>query len=194
MNGRVAVAALLVVAGCATGRPPSPIISDVPVAPTPEPTPPPPTAPRTILPADDTEDPLIRVLLVSTSEPVELPQPGRVYRAIWNGGADWLWGPLEIELEGDVLWQVGAFGSADAARDVERDLVENLGPSVETSRSPGDDGLVRVRVRWRDAPPKDPAAALSEAGYSGSFCGGRRRTRGCPRSGWAVSKVIQRSF
>jgi stage II sporulation protein D len=176
VKGRLAIAAVLFAAGCATSQTPPPATRDSSTIPLPQPTPPQPPMPSVALPADDTEQPLVRVLLDRTSDTVVFPQPGRVYRAIWDGGADWLWGPLRIEVVGHRLWQVGAFGNADAARDVEKRLALDLGEHVEVRGISGTDGLVRVQVRWQTEPPDDPASLLAASGFPAAFvvaAGGR---------------------
>jgi len=169
VNPRIAAAAVLLAAGCATGRPPSPTTGAATPVATPLPTPLPPRPPAAALPAEDTDPPLIRVLLDRGSEAVELPQPGRAYRASWEGGADWVWGPLVVDVVGDDVWQVGAFRGRDAAREVEERLRRELGSGIDTRSILGDGGLLRVQVVWGGRAPDDAAELLTAAGFSDAF-------------------------
>jgi len=176
LKGCLVIAAVMLAAGCATSRTPPPATRDPSTTPAPKPTPPLPPIPAAALPSDDTAEPLVRVLLDRTSDSAVLPQPGRAYRATWDGGADWLWGPITIEVVGHRLWQVGAFRNADAARDVEKRLGLDLGDHIEVRRIAGSDGLVRVQVGWRREPPGDPSSILAASGFPAAFmvtAGGR---------------------
>ena len=99
-----------------------------------------------------------------------LTQPGRAYRARWADRESWLWGPLRLSAtEGGRWWQVGAFRSAEAAETATRRLDEALGADTASNVTEAPDGLLRVRVRWREAEPADPAAVLAGIGFAGAF-------------------------
>jgi stage II sporulation protein D len=121
-------------------------------------------------PTGHTAEPLVRILILRTTEPVELAQPGRAYWARWADRESWLWGPLRLSATaGGRLWQVGAFRGTTTAEAAARRLDEALGAEAESSVSEAPDGLLRVRVRWRGAEPADPAAVLAGIGFAGAF-------------------------
>ncbi len=174
--------AIVLIAGCSSS-PPRPQYNPPPIKPTPTPTPvinapsptptpqPAPVAPVPgIVPTDDLEEPLIRVLLERTDQPVSLPQPGRAWRTTADGMTTWLWGPLTLSPgAGQRWWQVGAFGDLDSVRRVSETLAGALGPGVEIARPEDDAGLTRVRVRWAQSEPADPVAALAGLGFAGAY-------------------------
>jgi stage II sporulation protein D len=123
------------------------------------------------LPASDLDPPLIRVLLKRSSSSVELPQPGRAYRATSEQGAEWLWGPLTVRVRnvGTRWWQVGAWADPAAVEAAEARLQSGLGVSIAVGREVTSGGLTRVRVRWPAGEPADPAALLAGMGFVGSF-------------------------
>lgn len=135
------------------------------VTPVPAPPSPPPPAPA---PASDVAPPLVRVLLVRSRGAVRFPQPGRPYRASWDGGAAWVWGPLEVTPVAETVWQVGAWRDAAAAAAALRKLEAGLGGEAEVERSTGDDGLTRVRVRWA-SPPAAPGRLLAALGFTDAY-------------------------
>ncbi len=126
----------------------------------------PPPAP---LPASDTEPPLVRVLLQRSRDTLSLPQPGRVYHARWDGGATWLWGPLEVSARQRHVWQVGAFRDGAAAAAARARLEATLGDALEATTETAPGGLVRVRAAWRGAPPPDAASLLAALGFDAAF-------------------------
>jgi stage II sporulation protein D len=121
------------------------------------------------MPASHTEAPLIRVLIERTDDRVSMPQPGRVYRVSWDGGAAWVWGPLEVTAARMSWWQIGAFRDARAAAAESARLAAAVGGVAEVDRAPSDDGMIRVRVRWFDDAPFDPAAELERLGFPNAF-------------------------
>ena len=148
------VVALLIVAGCATAPPatepplsPTPVVGPPPsVTPTatPMPTVVPTVPPPSAMPATDIDPPLIRVLLERSTDPVQLPQPGRPYRLSFEDRSLWMWGPLTLRVagSGSRWWQVGAWSepanAAAAAATVRRafgatvDVQEVLGADLRT--------------------------------------------------------------
>lgn len=173
------------VGGCATssrtpvegpGPEPTPQATATPTpppTPTPQPTPTvvPTVPPPAMVPTDDLQQPLIRVLLRRTSEKIIFPEPGRAWRVTIDGNHDWLWGPLTISKGGAVSWsyQVGAFSSEHVALDTSRRIKEALGNVVEVASLPEEGGLHRVRVQWTSAQPQDPKSVLAAAGFPGAF-------------------------
>lgn len=133
--------------------------------PTATPTPPPPPTPVPA-PLDDLEHPRVRVLL-ERGDRVVLPQPGRAFRATWESGAAWVWGPLEVTSDTVELWQVAAYADAGAAGASARGLAALLPAGAEVVLAAGEDGLTRVRVRWRD--PALAAETLAAAGFPGAY-------------------------
>lgn len=118
------------------------------------------------MPSSDLAPPRVRVLLVRSREPVDLPQPQRSWRVTGDGVDRWLFGPLRLDVERDSVWQVGAYRDEPAASGVAYRLTAALGPDARVWRESAADGLVRVRVRWADAAPADPRAALAAAGHA----------------------------
>ncbi len=181
MRSLAAGALLTAVIGCTSAQPQG----SVSPAPTPQPSPHPestptprpvpvvaPTSPVPApLPASDLEPPLVRVLLQRSSSPVDLPQPGRAYRVTSEQGSEWLWGPLTLEVRnaGRRWWQVGAWADPAAVGAAVTRLQSGLGPSIAIAREVTSSGLNRVRVRWPDGEPEDPAALLAGMGFVGSF-------------------------
>jgi stage II sporulation protein D len=121
------------------------------------------------MPVGHTEVPLIRVLIERTDGSVSMPQPGRVYRVSWDGGAAWVWGPLEVAAARGSQWQVGAFRDANAAAAEASRLADAVGDVAEVDRATSDDGMVRVRIRWPGIEPQDPAAELERLGFPDAF-------------------------
>ncbi|MCU0305433.1 MAG: SpoIID/LytB domain-containing protein [Thermoanaerobaculales bacterium] len=145
-----------------TPRPtPSPVPSPAPLAP-------PPAGVASGVAAEIGGEP-IRVLLERTTDPVRLPQPGRAYRAEGGGEAVWLWGPVEIAVDGTTVWQAGAFSTAETAATAAASLGRALGATARVWTEPPSDGLVRLRVSWPSGEPADPGAALAAAGSSGAY-------------------------
>ncbi len=134
--------------------------------PTPVPEPPPPPVPTPLPSGGALDPPLVRVLLDRGTE-IRLPQPGRAYRASFEGGGTWLWGPLVVRPDGETLWQVGAFSEAAAAEAAAGRVARSLPTSTDVVRVAGEDGLIRVRVRWRE--PSSAADALAAAGFPGAY-------------------------
>ncbi len=172
-----ALCALMTVIACATAPRPTPPPRTPPLAlsPTPEPSPPaaptpvptvPPPAP---LPASHTEAPLIRVLLDRAEGSVSIPQPGRAYRVSWDGGAVWVWGPLQLTAARGSQWQVGAYRDAGAAEAEAARVTAALGGLAEIDRASSEDGMYRVRIRWHDPEPSDPAGELERLGFPDAF-------------------------
>ncbi len=171
MRRAVWLSLLVFALGCASSSLPSspapqktPAPPTEPVAPTPAPTPAP-TVPVPIGRETATAGDPIRVLLVRTTEPVELPQPGRTYLVEADGRSQWLWGPIELEVASDPAWQVGAWSNPETAGAVARSLATRLGPISEVWREPTDGGLTRVRVRWPTGAPDDAGSQLATAGF-----------------------------
>jgi stage II sporulation protein D len=133
--------------------------------PTSAPTVPPPAS----LPKEDTEAPLIRVLLKRSAAAIELPQPGRAYRLSVGGRSEWMWGPLRLRVAaaGPRSWQVGAWAQAANAAAAVETIRRALGDAVEVKQAPASDGLIRVRVKWSRAEPPDPEARLAALGFEG---------------------------
>jgi stage II sporulation protein D len=175
---------LAAAAGCASSPPPPAVVvtEEAPATPVATPTPrpasrpvpspaPPPPPPRSVAPdivAEIGGEP-IRVLLERTTGPVMLPQPGRAYRAEGGGEAVWLWGPVEIVVDGETAWQAGAFSTAEAATAAAARLGRELGAAARVWTEPSSGGLVRVRASWPAGGPADPAAVLAAAGFSGAY-------------------------
>ncbi len=172
-----ALGALLTLTSCATApppvtAPPHPSATPVPAPPavTATPVPPPPPPSPMLEPTAHTAAPLVRILIRRTTEPEVLTQPGRAYRARWADRESWLWGPLRLSAtEGGRWWQVGAFRSAEAAETATRRLDEALGADTASNVTEAPDGLLRVRVQWREAEPADPAVVLAGIGFAGAF-------------------------
>jgi hypothetical protein len=168
-----ALGALLTLTACATAPPP------VEVPPRPTPVPAVPTvgdpgaitaAPDPGLQADRPHRSAAGPDHPSTTEAVELAQPAAPTRARWADRESWLWGPLRLSVtEGGRWWQVGAFRSAEAAETATRRLDEALGADTASNVTEAPDGLLRVRVRWREAEPADPAVVLAGIGFAGAF-------------------------
>ncbi len=135
-----------------------------------------------MVPSDDLEAPLIRVLLTRTSKPVTMPQPGRAWRLTADSRSQWLWGPLTITGgQGAQSFQVGAFSGQGAALEAVRKLKQVYGDAINSAVVPADDGLFRVRVHWPTSQPADPKDALASAGFPGAFTvvtGGMVRIQG----------------
>jgi stage II sporulation protein D len=121
------------------------------------------------MPSRDLEPPLVRILLERSRGRVELPQPGRAYRATHSGGAVWLWGPLEVAASAGREWQVGAYGEESAATAAADRLRQRLGTGVEVRSERTDERLTRVRVRWNGPEPPDATAILADLGFTGAF-------------------------
>jgi len=121
------------------------------------------------MPVSHTEAPLIRVLIERTEGSASMPQPGRVYRVSWDGGSAWVWGPLQVSSARGSEWQVGAFRDADAAAAEADRLAAAVGGLAEIDRTASDDGIVRVRVRWRGVEPPNPAVELERLGFPDAF-------------------------
>jgi len=117
---------------------------------------------------DDLDEPRIRVLLERTTGKVMLPQPGRPYRVLQGGSATWIWGPVTLRLDDPGEWQVAAVSDPSAA-EAAADRLRSAVPTAEVRAVPGDDGLIRIRVRWPLGPPPDPSAVLAAAGFAGAF-------------------------
>ena len=173
------LAALVMAGGCASSpvSQPAPPVEAAPGAaqpaepsPAPVPTPglaapQPPVSAVAAPPGDDLAQPLIRVLLARSSEPVTLPQPQRAWRVTGGEAPRWLWGPLELGVESEAVFQVGAWRDEQVAAGAATRLAGSLGPQVRVWRETTTDGLVRVRVHWLGEPPADPAAALAALGF-----------------------------
>lgn len=181
---RVLTALLLAAAaGCAAA--PQAVVLPAPQTPTPEPTAAPapsagvaavPTRAPTVpppaaVPADDLAPPLLRVLLVRSGSPVELPEPGRAWRVSAGGRAAWMWGPLSLELAAAAArsWQVGAWAEPAAVDAAAATLGRALGAAARIEREATAAGLTRVRVQWSAGEPADPARRLAELGFPGAF-------------------------
>lgn len=111
----------------------------------------------------------IRVLLKKTTGVVNLPQPGRAYRASAGAEARWLWGPLEITSSSEDSWQVGAWSTSEAAAAAADGLLRRFGDGVRVWQEPAKGGLVRVRVRWPGGEPDDAASDLAAAGFDQAY-------------------------
>jgi stage II sporulation protein D len=109
----------------------------------------------------------IRVLLQRTSRQVELPQPGRVYRASWPGGNRRLVGPLTVRLASAHQWQVAAVRSRDSARAIVDRLQQALGPAVTVSEHGRE--VIRIRATWSDSAPAGAASQLAALGFDDAF-------------------------
>jgi len=135
-----------------------------------------------MVPTDDLEEPLIRVLLRRTSKAITLPQPGRAWRLTAGAQTKWLWGPLTIKSgQGALSFQVGAFGSSEAALEAGRELKRVFGDAVDVTMVPEDGSLHRVRLRWISGQPVDAKTALADGGFPGAFpvsTGGKVRVEG----------------
>ncbi|MEN8163948.1 MAG: SpoIID/LytB domain-containing protein [Acidobacteriota bacterium] len=192
MTAFLAAGLFLGLGGCATtARPPTVEPKPTPtpqatVAPTPAPQPTPtavPTVPPpAMVPTDDLEEPLIRVMLEKTSKPVTLPEPGRAWRVSVDQQSQWLWGPLTVSSASGQSWyQIGAFGSDEAADQAEVRLHQAFGESIDTESLSEAGGLNRVRMRWVSEQPLDPKSALAQAGFLDAFAipgGGKVRVEG----------------
>ncbi len=122
------------------------------------------------VPDDDLDQPLIRVLLDRFDEEVVFEDPGRAWRITANGAAFWMWGPLTLRpVEGAVGYQVGAFGTVDAAEKARESLRGRLGSGVDVQAVTGPDGLTRVRVYWSEDGPAAPEVVLERTGFPGAF-------------------------
>ncbi len=168
----------LLAAGC-VATPPPPAVAPPPTprpSPTAGPTATPETSPMVapVPPAPrpwtvgDLDEPRIRVLLERTTGEVVLPQPGRPYRVLQDGSATWIWGPVALRLDDPGEWQVAAV-SDPAAASAAVDRLRSAVPAVEARGVAGEDGLIRIRVRWPAGPPPDPAAVLAAAGFAGAY-------------------------
>ncbi len=178
---RFAALAALLLAGCASapGPPRRPAAAATPAAtaapvpsPSATPVPTPLIPPRSPIPppapaVGDLDPPLVRVLLERGAE-VTLPQPGRPYRAVWDGGATWLWGPVTVRPSPATTWQVGAWGDPAAAAQAAERLAGALPRGAEVLRRAGEDGLERVQVRFPDG-PANARELIAAAGFSGAF-------------------------
>jgi stage II sporulation protein D len=109
------------------------------------------------------------VLIERADGVVSMPQPGRTYRLSWDGGAAWVWGPLRLAAVRGSQWQVGAFRDAGAAGAQAARLATAVGGLAEVERASSDDGIIRVRVRWRGQEPPDPAGELERLGFPDAF-------------------------
>jgi len=176
---------LAAAAGCAAA--PRPVVLPAPPTPTPTPVPtamPAPPAgaaavparvptvpPPAAVPADDLAPPLLRVLLVRSAGPVELPEPGRAWRVSAAGRAAWMWGPLSLQLAAAAprSWQVGAWGDPAAAEAAAVTLGRALGEAARIEREVTAAGMTRVRVQWPVGEPAEPARRLAELGFPGAF-------------------------
>ncbi len=183
MKRVLAALLLLAAAGCAAA--PRAVVLTAPQTPTPEPTPTPapsaaatavPTRAPTVpppaaVPADELAPPLLRVLLVRSGSPVELPEPGRAWRVSAGGRALWMWGPLSLELAAAAArsWQVGAWAEPAAAEAAAATLGRALGAAARIEREVTAAGLTRVRVQWPAGEPADPGRRLAELGFPGAF-------------------------
>ena len=123
------------------------------------------------MPAHELDPPLIRILLVRSSTPVLIPQPGRAYRVTADGRSSWLWGPLDLRVtaSGQAWWQVGAFTDSITLSSASERLKIGLGPAVQIASESNPDGLTRLRVRWPAGSPPDPGAVLEDLGFPGAF-------------------------
>lgn len=136
---------VILVVGCrSTVPPPRATAPAAAVTPRPVPTPTPAPAVAIEVPLrDDTQPPVIRVLLQSETAPT-LPEPGRRFAAVCDDHGTIVRGPLTATLTpGAAALQVGAFGDAGNARSAIVRL-QALGFAAE-ARASGD-GLVRVVV------------------------------------------------
>jgi len=127
--------------------------------------------PPATMPADDMDPPLVRVLLTRSSDPVELPQPGRAYRVTADAGSTWLWGPLKLSVgaTGPRWWQVGAYSDADTAAAATRRIQQALGPNVRIVQESTAARLTRLRVSWTVGEPADAILELAALGFPGAF-------------------------
>ena len=116
----------------------------------------------------DLDEPRIRILLERTTGEVVLPQPGRPYRVLVGGSATWIWGPVTLRLDDPGEWQAAAV-SDPAAATAAVDRLRSAVPAGEVRGVAGEDGLIRIRVRWPAGPPPDPAAVLTAAGFAGAY-------------------------
>ena len=150
---------------------PTPVAALPTPGPTPTPIGPAPAPPAPgLVPTNDLQLPLIRVLLRRTPKTIELPEPGRPWRATSDGQETWLWGPLEVQPEGGVhWWQVGAFAEQPAAVRATVALRAALGHDAQIRSLPGEDGLTRVGVAWLKGSVPDPISVLAAAGFPGAF-------------------------
>jgi stage II sporulation protein D len=135
------------------------------------------------MPDRDIDPPLVRVLLERSSDPVQLPQPGRPYRLSFEDRSKWLWGPLTLRVAGSGprWWQVGAWGEPANARAAASTVRRVFGEAVEVREAPASGGLIRVRVSWLNDEPEDPEAALIALGFDGIYsvgAAGRLRVEG----------------
>jgi stage II sporulation protein D len=175
---------LLIVAGCATTPPatdtppsPTPVIGPVPsttpiATPVPSmpaavPTVPPPSA----MPVRDTDPPLVRVLLERSTDPINLPQPGRPYRLSFENRSLWMWGPLTLRVaeSGPRWWQVGAWSEPANAEAAAATVRRAFGATVDVREEAASGGLLRVRVGWLANEPADPEAELAALGFGGIY-------------------------
>ena len=127
--------------------------------------------PPAVLPINDTDPPLVRVLLQRSTGTVELPQPGRAFRLSFEGRTSWLWGPLTLRVAaaGPKWWQVGAWSDpANAAAAADR-IRRALGAAADVREESAAGGLIRVRVGWLSEGPPDPAAELAALGFDGVY-------------------------
>jgi stage II sporulation protein D len=123
------------------------------------------------MPATDVDPPLIRVLLERSTEPVELPQPGRAYRLTFEGRSLWMWGPLTLRVaaSGSRWWQVGAWSEPANAAAATATVRRAFGATVDVQEVSTGGGLIRVRVVWMDDEPADPEGELSALGFDGTY-------------------------
>ena len=123
------------------------------------------------VPTTDLEAPRIRVLLRRSSEPIELPEPGRAWRVSADGADSWLWGPLTLSVVRQAGWfQVGAFGDLTTAAGAIDTLTAVFGDSIEVRTETSESGLERVQVRWtNESLPAEPLAALAATGFGAAF-------------------------
>jgi stage II sporulation protein D len=121
------------------------------------------------MPANDTDPPLIRVLLERSASPIRLPQPGRAYRLRFEGRAAWLWGPVEVavDAEGSSRWQLGAWGDPANVVAARERIREAFGSAAEVREEAIRDGLTRLTVGWAGGEPTDPKGALEALGFEG---------------------------
>ncbi len=116
------------------------------------------------MPTGDVDPPLIRVLLGSDTEVVGFTQPGRPFRVGWEGGERWMWGPLEARPGFTRTWQVGAWSEERWAGEAVERLRAGLPGEAEVTTEAGEDGLIRVRVRW-DVPLAEARTRLTALGF-----------------------------
>jgi stage II sporulation protein D len=135
------------------------------------------------MPVRDTDPPLVRVLLERSTDPINLPQPGRPYRLSFENRSLWMWGPLTLRVaeSGPRWWQVGAWSEAANAEAAAATIRRAFGETVDVRAEAGSGGLLRVRVGWPESEPADPEAELTAMGFDGIYrvgATGRLRVEG----------------